>query len=501
MANERRLITHGLVNAAAALSTTDASLPTLSLSLENRSISEDRGLSANRGDRTKATLTRHVTDTPELTVNLSSTPAARVPTTVTFAAGETTASFTVSAIDDTLVTGTQTATITAAANGFVSGAAVVDVLDNDVPRLSLTLATNVITENGRTTAGIIRNTDVSTPLTVLLSSSDRTEATVPEQITFNRGERLAIFSISGVADGILDGTQAVTISAAAPGFTAHSAATLSITDTTTATDATIFVDATNTIRGSAFAAGEQYKGQLFSNTDSHSISSDDLIVGTEGDDHIWAGERGSDRIDSKGGHDQISIGTGGAFITAGAGDDFVYTTGSSSTGASVIALGEGNNSVWMQAGNSTITAGAGDDTIGLGTGTAVVSAGDGNNIIYQAATGDRDGSKDVITGAGEDYIALGSGDDLIDGGAGLNTLLGGSGADTFVVRAGAYNFLGDFELGIDKIRLVDLSADALTFFQGSGDKADSVFGFAHSEALFEIVDATVAELNSHQLFA
>ena len=508
MANERLLITSGLDHAAAALSIAEASLPTLSLSLEDKSIAEDRGLSKDRGDRTQATLTRHTTNTSELTVTLSSTSAVRIPNTVTFTEGNTTASFTVSATNDTLVTGTQTATITAAANGFVSSTAQIDVLDDDVPTLSITLATDTIAENGRTTAGITRNTRISTPLTVLLSSSDRTEATVPDQITFNRGERLAVFSINGVADGTLDGTQTATISAAAPGFTEPNTAALSVTDTTAATDATIFVDATGTIRGSAFSAGEQYQGQLFSNTDgntdSRAVSSDDLIVGTEGDDHIWAGERGSDRINSKGGHDKIGIGSGSTFVTAGEGDDFIYAVGSSA-GTSTIALGEGNNSVWMPNGNSTITAGAGNDVIGLGTGTSVVRAGDGNNIIYQAATGNRDGSKDIITGAGEDYIALGSGDDLIDGGAGLNTLLGGAGADTFIVRAGAYNFLGDFELGTDKIRLVGLSADALTFFQGSGDKASSVFGFAHSEvlfeeALFEIVDATVADIDNHHIF-
>ena len=475
---------------------------TFLLSLEDTQISEDR-ISEDRSSRTRATLTRSPEDTSELTVTLSTDNGeAIVPNTVTFEAGQTTTSFDVRGVNDNLVDGTQTTMITASASGFVSGTARVDVVDSNVPTLSLLLGANTIAENGHTTAGIVRNSNITVPLTVSLASSDTSEATVPSQVTFNRGERLAVFSIAGVEDGVVDSTQTTVISASAAGFTGNNAAPLAVTNTTvkpaTLTDTTIFVDENNTIQGRAFSAGEQYQGLLFSNTDASAIP-DDVIVGTEGNDNILAGDRGNDWIDSKGGDDLIGIGRGNVSVSAGQGDDFVYSL-DNSIGNNAIDLGEGNNTVWMEGGNNTITSGAGDDVIGLGTGAAIVRAGDGNNIIYKATAG-ASGNKDVITGTGDDYIALGAGDDVIDGGRGLNTLLGGAGVDTFVIRKGAYNFLGDFDLGTDKIKLVDVNRAALTFVQGSGDKASSVFGFAGEEALFEVVNATTAEVSSNQLFA
>ena len=138
--------------------------------------------------------------------------------------------------------------------------------------------------------------------------------------------------------------------------------------------------------------------------------------------------------------------------------------------------------------------------IGLGTGIDVVRAGNGNNVIYKAATGATDGNKDIVTGTGDDYMELGSGDDLIDAGAGLNTLFGGEGADTFTIRTGAYNFLGDFMVGIDKIKLAGISFEQLSFFQGTGAAGISTFIFAGTESLGEVTNATVADLQTGSVF-
>ncbi|MEM9092947.1 MAG: hypothetical protein AAGC93_30005, partial [Cyanobacteria bacterium P01_F01_bin.53] len=128
-----------------------------------------------------------------------------------------------------------------------------------------------------------------------------------------------------------------------------------------------------------------------------------------------------------------------------------------------------------------------------------VNAGDGNNIIYLVDTLDpaTAGNKDILTGLGDDYVQTGGGNDLIDAGLGLNTLFGGTGADIFTARTGAYNFIGDFELGIDQIELADFAFADLSFFQGTGDVAADVFGFVGGEAVLQVANTTVAEIDSN----
>lgn len=209
--------------------------------------------------------------------------------------------------------------------------------------------------------------------------------------------------------------------------------------------------------------------------------------------------QGTDRIEGRGGNDLIGIGIGDARVTTAEGDDFVYSV-SGGGGNNGLVLGEGDDNVFLESGNYTIGAGTGNDVLGLGTGTALVRSSGGNNIIYKAATGENDGNKDIITGAGNDYMELGSGDDVIDGGGGVNTLFGGAGADTFTFRRGAYNFIGDFELGSDKIQLADVQMRQLSFFAGTNGTTDSVFIFIGREALGEVVGTTVAELQSSANF-
>ena len=265
--------------------------------------------------------------------------------------------------------------------------------------------------------------------------------------------------------------------------------------------ATIFVDDEGIIQGNAFGAGAPYMGDLLSNTDG-TANPDDVIIGTDGDDNIWSGETGNDLIDTGEGDNTIGIGTGDAQVAAGAGDDFVYSVAGGG-GTNLIDLGEGNNSVWVENGDYDITTGAGNDEIGLGTGNDVVNAGDGNNLIYLVETIDpaTAGDKDILTGLGDDFVQTGGGNDLIDAGLGLNTLFGGSGADVFTARTGAYNFIGDFELGIDQIELADFAFTDLSFFQGTGDVAADVFGFVGDEAVLQVANTTVAELNNPVNFA
>ena len=188
----------------------------LSVSLDPTSISENGGLST-------ATVTRTGDTSTDLTVTLTSsdTTEATVDATVLIPAGSSTATFDVTAVDDTAIDGAQTVDITAAATDFTSGAATLEVTDDDVPlELTLTLDPTSIAENGGTaTATVTRTGDTTDALTVTLTSSDAGEAAVPASITIDAGQATATFVVDAVDDAATDGTQTVDITAAATDFT------------------------------------------------------------------------------------------------------------------------------------------------------------------------------------------------------------------------------------------------------------------------------------------
>ena len=104
--------------------------PGLSVSIAPGSFSEAAGPSAAVGTVTRI----GPTDAP-LTVALASgdTGELTVPDSVTIGAGQTTATFAVSAVDDTVWKGTQTVTVSASASSYTSGSTAVQVTDNEQP--------------------------------------------------------------------------------------------------------------------------------------------------------------------------------------------------------------------------------------------------------------------------------------------------------------------------------------------------------------------------------
>ncbi len=213
-----------------------------------------------------------------------------------------------------------------------------------------------------------------------------------------------------------------------------------------------------------------------------------------GDDNIWL-PSGDNTVDAGAGNNLVGIGSGDDTVTAGDGDDFVYSVNGGG-GTNTLTLGHGNNTIWLENGDYDIFTGSGNDSIGLGTGTDIVRDAGGDNIIYMVDAAQPAGNKDILTGSGDDYVATGSGDDLIDGGLGLNTLLGGAGNDTFILRAGAYNFIGDFEIGSDALQLTSLSFADLSFYQGTGTVSADAFIFDGEEAIAQIANTTVNQINN-----
>ncbi len=150
-------------------------------------------------------------------------------------------------------------------------------------------------------------------------------------------------------------------------------------------------------------------------------------------------------IDSGAGNDRINISVGSNTLKAGAGDDYLGITNTSTNiadmGAGVdtveintvttvvsrnnIKLGAGNDFVTVgdatvaansDASINTIDAGAGNDTITLYNGTNNVNAGAGNDTISIT-----DGTNVVAGGAGNDTFKITGGANNINGGAGKDT--------------------------------------------------------------------------------
>ncbi|HWN94119.1 MAG TPA: Calx-beta domain-containing protein, partial [Methylomirabilota bacterium] len=157
-----------------------------------------------------------------LTVTLSSsdTTEVTVPVSVILLAGETNKAFDVTIVDDGLIDGAQTATVTAHAEGWNDGTASIAVLDNETLNLVVTLPSFAYENTGvvASAGNILLSGTLTTNVTISLMSSDTTEATVPVSLTLLAGRTNRVFNITMIDDALVDGAQTVTVTASAPGL-------------------------------------------------------------------------------------------------------------------------------------------------------------------------------------------------------------------------------------------------------------------------------------------
>ncbi len=111
-----------------------------------------------------------------------------MPASVTIPAGAASIDFEISGVDDRLLDRSQVSTVTASAAAY--DRAIADVTVDDYESLAVSILSSKISEEGGATVGRVErsNTDVQSPLTVLLSSSDLTEARVPASVTIPAGQ-------------------------------------------------------------------------------------------------------------------------------------------------------------------------------------------------------------------------------------------------------------------------------------------------------------------------
>ena len=203
------------------------STPALQLIVPVDAIGEQDGVKA-----TTATIRRINVDLGNsLVVDLASSDqnAAVLPSSATFAVGQAEVQVDIDAIDDQFLDGTQEATISVAADGFLSVDDQLHVLDHE--QLSVGLDAGHISEfNGQTTVTVTRgNVDIEQSLIVRLvvqeegqspvaSSGDLPELAVPSIITLAANQPSVSFVANSNDDILLDGDQTVHVVAAAAGY-------------------------------------------------------------------------------------------------------------------------------------------------------------------------------------------------------------------------------------------------------------------------------------------
>ncbi|WP_161604257.1 Calx-beta domain-containing protein [Roseiconus nitratireducens] len=217
----------GYTGASGNLDVTDNESLQLTLSIDAASISENGGTATGTVSRNDADLSEALV----VTLASNDTGEATVPATVTIEAGQSSADFAITGVNDDLVDGTQNVDLTATATGYAGASGNLDVTDDDSLQLTLSIDAASISENGGTATGTVsrNDADLSSPLVVTLASNDTGEATVPATVTIEAGQRSADFAITGVNDDLVDGTQNVDLTATATGY-ANASGNLDVTD-------------------------------------------------------------------------------------------------------------------------------------------------------------------------------------------------------------------------------------------------------------------------------
>lgn len=176
----------------------------------------------------------NVVQASPVTIALSSaSPAIVVPATATIAAGELSASFPFSAPEDSLVTLTRSAVISASATGFSLTPASIAVTDNETAQATLSVPAQLLesaTPSGNAT--ITLNPAPAIPVIFSLAGDPAAELTLPATVTLQAGQTQVAFNARATNDTKIDGDITATVTASAAGLPLLSAATTTVDNET-----------------------------------------------------------------------------------------------------------------------------------------------------------------------------------------------------------------------------------------------------------------------------
>ncbi len=176
----------------------------------------------------QTTLTRNGSTAQPLTVTvMNSNPGelsfvqsllTSAATNITIPAGQSAVVFDLYAVRDNVVDGNQLVTISASALGYESASASVTVLNADLPTLTLSPATNTVTEGFGLSLSVTRDVVTGNALTVALSSSSPGQLSPPGFVTIPAGAASTNFTVLAVDDVNAEAPATYSISASASGF-------------------------------------------------------------------------------------------------------------------------------------------------------------------------------------------------------------------------------------------------------------------------------------------
>lgn len=200
----------------------------------------------------------------------------------------------------------------------------------------------------------------------------------------------------------------------------------------------------------------------------HGAKGVSVLLGGKGDDTLTVWDSvGRNKLFGGDGNDWL-VGYGKNYnLFGGDGDDLLYAYG----GKDMVKGGSGNDTIIARAGNNNMFGGTGDDALSGGGGSDKLFGGWGRDIL-------RGGTKD-------DYLDGGTFADRLNGGSGDNYLLGGSGADIFIFNVrfkGSNDTIGDFENGIDILKIREATFDDLTI---TGEGANTLISWANITVTLE----------------
>ena len=198
--------------------------------------------SANEGDGINGLLSVDIAPTSDLVVDLTTSDSSEVfvPDTVAIPAGQTSVNFDFAIMDNDLLDGDRGVKITASASGYYPSNKDIQIIDDETAVLTVVVPAVVAEGKGvLANQGLITvDRAVNSDFTVLISSDDTHEVTVPESVTIHAGQASTLFNLEIIDDAIIDGSKIVTISASVDGW-ASGSATIEVRDDET--DPTIIV--------------------------------------------------------------------------------------------------------------------------------------------------------------------------------------------------------------------------------------------------------------------
>ncbi len=158
--------------------------------------------------------------TKNITVMLASTGTRLViPPSVVIPQGTTgPIPFILSAPNNALAEGPAVITLTASVSGWPTATGTVNLLDDDLPSLTLTGPPQVREGDGHAIYTVTVNTIQTTPLAVTLASSQTNKLLPPQTVIIPSGEFSANFETNIMDDALSDGAQVVNLAATCDGY-------------------------------------------------------------------------------------------------------------------------------------------------------------------------------------------------------------------------------------------------------------------------------------------